>query len=102
MEVFRTGERTLLVGGGDQAEQVGHRSRAESGNPEATHVRVVGGEADWSIIQEARDEAGSAPNRAATGTTRRGCGGDRDGRTGVAVVSGWCRSHELLISSNQN
>jgi hypothetical protein len=88
VEVLGAGERALPGGGGDQAEQVGYRSRPEGGNPESTHVRVMGGKADRSIRQQAGGQAGSPPYGSATRTTRRGCGGDRDGRTRVAFVSG--------------
>ena len=91
-----------MGGGGHQPEKIGHGSRAENGHPVAADIRVVGGKPNLFIFPETGDEARSPPHRSATCTTRSRCGGDRDGRTMVAFVSGWCGSHDAVISSNHN
>jgi len=50
VEIIRVAEGSLVRGGGHQAEKIGHRSRANGGSPEATHIRMVGRKTGSAII----------------------------------------------------
>jgi hypothetical protein len=93
MEVLGAGERSLVGSCSNQPEQIGYRSRSKGGRPEPANILITSGEPIRSMVEEMRDHVRSPPHGSATCTTRRGCGGERDGRTMVAFVSGWCGSH---------
>ena len=99
-EVDRLAEAPLAVGGGDQAEEVGHRTRSDDRGPEPADGGVGRGMAGGVPVEE---QGGDPRPRQDGWSGRRGARGWRgihlDGRTGISTEGPGHRNGHALCDT---